>query len=667
MKKIISFATVAFVVLFAQSAFAATPSLSVYATGSGDQVTVSINGDANQSVLLFYNKQGTGLTIESLGTTNSSGSLSVTVYSSSLGITSGTQVYVRTGGTGGPQSNTASWPVSAESSVTLSQSSLIVSAGSSDSITATKIGSGLYVSNNSNPSVANISVNNDKITVSGNIAGTTNVTICSIGATGNCPNLSVIVQTAGANQLTFSQNSVTVVSGQTLPITISGGNGSYQITSNSNSNNIQASISGSVLNISTGSSDGSATITICSTDMAQCGIVKAQAGNASSVAVTFSSNSPSVAEGQSTNVNIYGPSGVQFYVSSNSQPSKIQANLSGSSLSLTGIASGTSEIKICASTGNCASLTATVTSASSNESISLSQNSLSLQPGQNTNITVIGGDQPYSLLPGNNSIAQGTLNGNILTVNGIAAGSTNINVCSAGGGCISVAVNVGNSGTVNSSSISLSPSSLSLSVGQTSYVTATGNGDYYLSGNSSPSVASVLVSGSSVTVTGKSAGVASITICQSGGSCKTLVATVSGSYVSTTPTISTPIVTTPAFVFTSYLRPGSENNEVMELQKILHDKGYLKVFPTGYYGPLTVDAVVDFQADNGIDQLGVVGPSTRAALNKISSASSPSSSSNIPSLSSISSMSVEELKTQAQSLSTLLAQILARITQLSGQ
>ncbi len=71
------------------------------------------------------------------------------------------------------------------------------------------------------------------------------------------------------------------------------------------------------------------------------------------------------------------------------------------------------------------------------------------------------------------------------------------------------------------------------------------------------------------------------------------------------------------YVFTSYLKQGSENDEVMELQKLLSKLGFLKVAPNGYFGPSTVAAVKKFQAAHGLDQLGAVGPGTRLELNTI--------------------------------------------------
>lgn len=62
------------------------------------------------------------------------------------------------------------------------------------------------------------------------------------------------------------------------------------------------------------------------------------------------------------------------------------------------------------------------------------------------------------------------------------------------------------------------------------------------------------------------------------------------------------------------LRYGSRGSEVTNLQKVLSDKGYLSVNPTGYYGTLTQDAVIRFQSDSGLAVDGIAGNNTQTAL-----------------------------------------------------
>ena len=69
--------------------------------------------------------------------------------------------------------------------------------------------------------------------------------------------------------------------------------------------------------------------------------------------------------------------------------------------------------------------------------------------------------------------------------------------------------------------------------------------------------------------------------------------------------------------FTVFLGLEDEGEDVRELQELLKCLGY---FPadqaiTGYFGPITEEAVKKFQSANDIDTFGYVGPLTRAALN----------------------------------------------------
>lgn len=62
------------------------------------------------------------------------------------------------------------------------------------------------------------------------------------------------------------------------------------------------------------------------------------------------------------------------------------------------------------------------------------------------------------------------------------------------------------------------------------------------------------------------------------------------------------------------LMRGDRDEWVTELQEALHEKGYLKVNPTGYFGTDTQAAVMAFQKDGNITVDGKAGPVTRKLL-----------------------------------------------------
>ncbi|KKW20132.1 MAG: hypothetical protein UY63_C0001G0037 [Parcubacteria group bacterium GW2011_GWA2_51_10] len=76
--------------------------------------------------------------------------------------------------------------------------------------------------------------------------------------------------------------------------------------------------------------------------------------------------------------------------------------------------------------------------------------------------------------------------------------------------------------------------------------------------------------------------------------------------------------------FTKMLQRGSRGRDVEELQKILIAAGYLDIeAPTAFFGVMTEAAVKAYQEANGLEQVGVVGPKTRALLNKGTSSKMP--------------------------------------------
>jgi peptidoglycan hydrolase-like protein with peptidoglycan-binding domain len=60
---------------------------------------------------------------------------------------------------------------------------------------------------------------------------------------------------------------------------------------------------------------------------------------------------------------------------------------------------------------------------------------------------------------------------------------------------------------------------------------------------------------------------------------------------------------------------GYQDAQVTALQQRLTALGVYSGPVTGYYGALTEQAVIKYQAAHGLSQTGAVGPATRTALN----------------------------------------------------
>ncbi len=76
-----------------------------------------------------------------------------------------------------------------------------------------------------------------------------------------------------------------------------------------------------------------------------------------------------------------------------------------------------------------------------------------------------------------------------------------------------------------------------------------------------------------------------------------------------------PIVRCEAHI-TQTLQAGKESVQVHIMQLMLMNAGFLQTTPNGYFGYQTQNAVRQFQASNGITPTGVVGPSTKNAINE---------------------------------------------------
>lgn len=278
-------------------------------------------------------------------------------------------------------------------------------------------------------------------------------------------------------------------------------------------------------------------------------------GGTNGGSITFSQSSVSLQTGQTVSVNIYGGNGA-YTVTGNSASSVIQASVSGSTLvlSTTSYYTGafatpnlSSVITVCSNnTTLCGTLTVTINGGNSS-ALYFSQSNPSVGIGQTTTVTVAGGSVGtyYISSNANSSIANATINGSVITINGVNTGTTSISVCSGSSYgainlCSTLPITVTYGG--NTGGLTLSQTTLSLSLNQTSSVSILGNGisTYYIGSNTTPGVATATLSGNIVTVYAQSGGTTNINICQYSGQCATLYVTVGGG---SGPTIGTAFLT----------------------------------------------------------------------------------------------------------------------------
>ena len=271
--------------------------------------------------------------------------------------------------------------------------------------------------------------------------------------------------TSTQTSLSFSQSNPTLI-GQ-ITIGISGGSGSYTVLNNSSQNNgvVATSISGSNITLTTSSNTGSASITVCSTNMTSCGIINVTIGNAIPPStISFSQSNPTIIDGASSNISIFGPTSSFFYVSSNSNPSVVQANISSNTLTLLGIANGTSTINVCASSSNCGSLAVIVTAnttptaPNTTANVTFSQSSPTITIGQSMSINVFGpSNTTFSIASNSNSsVVQASLSGETLSLLGITNGSSVISVCASTNNCGALTITVNIAPVLNPTELSVS-------------------------------------------------------------------------------------------------------------------------------------------------------------------------------------------------------------------
>ena len=360
------------------------------------------------------------------------------------------------------------------------------------------------------------------------------------------------------NSLTLNKTSVQLAVGQSVTV---GGSAALILAANSQSTSISTSLSGSQVTI-TGRSSGSGTIILCAMNVGCSSIAVEVGAQTGQTQIAFSPDIPVYTVGQSSTIVILGGGTNGYSLSSNSNPTVLEAKLSGGNrvLYVYASAAGSSTVKICSleTPTNCSTLLVTVLD-NAVQNLTFTPTSLTLIPGLTQSTTVSGGvDNKYYISSNtNSSAAQASLSGAVVTVvGGSTAGSTVITVCSATTnnrcGTFTVTLNTTTS-TSSSNALMFSQNVVTVPVAETTNVTVTGgnNSGYSISSNSNSNVVTATVNGSSniVNLTGNAVGTSIVAVCSTsaGSTCASI-------YVTVTASLSTLILSQD----TASLTPGSK-------------------------------------------------------------------------------------------------------------
>lgn len=305
-------------------------------------------------------------------------------------------------------------------------------------------------------------------------------------------------------------SSVIIANGATSTYAIGGGSAPYTVSS-SNVSVASATVSGATLTIS-GVANGTATVTVfdAAGKSVTTNVSIGSGGTALPLYMTAPSGGVTIAVGATATYTVGGGTG--FYTVSSGNASVGTASVSGATLTIKGVATGTTQITVFDSTGAAVTTTATIGSAAAiNPLYMTAPSAVTVGVGKSSAYTIGGGTAPYTVSSSNTDVATATVSGTTLNIAGVIAGTVQISVFDVTGRSVSTSATVSN-GTVATSLYVAAPSAITLAVGAApSYVVGGGTAPYDVS-SSDTGVATASVTGTRLTITGVAAGKAQVSV-----------------------------------------------------------------------------------------------------------------------------------------------------------
>ena len=317
---------------------------------------------------------------------------------------------------------------------------------------------------------------------------------------------------------------VTLAVGETPVYSIGGGTAPYTANS-SNLNFASATVSGKTLTI-LGKAAGAATVTVFDATGKSLGTV-ATVGSSAAAAPFFVTAPEAVTVSLSTATSYAISGGVGPYTASSSNAAVALASVNGTSLSIAGLVTGVAQVSIFDALGETKVVNVTVGSGNSAFALFTTvPGTVTLGVADKPVYTIGGGTAPYTASSTNVGLVKATVSGTSLTLEGVAAGTAQIQIFDATGTSRSATVTVG-SGSPAVALFMTAPSAVTVAPSATANYTIGGGTGSYTASTSNAASASVIVVGSNLSVIGGVAGIAQVTVFDTSGASVSTVVTVS--------------------------------------------------------------------------------------------------------------------------------------------
>ncbi|MBC3907595.1 MULTISPECIES: beta strand repeat-containing protein [Undibacterium] len=352
-------------------------------------------------------------------------------------------------------------------------------------------GSQVYTVTSGNTQIAGVGINGNKFTINGVSAGKTIVTVKdSFGAV-------VLIDVtigSGADFYTTAPLDLTLTANGSGTYVLGGGSAPYTATS-SNTSVVTASASGNSLTL-TGVGSGKAVV-----------VLRDAAGKIINVNVTLGSGTVNalfttapaavtVAVGSSPAYQIGG--GTAPYSVSSSNTAIATATLTGSTFTITALATGTANIVVKDAAGVPVTIVVSVGTGATVALYTSAPNIVTIAPASAPTYIIGGGTAPYAATSSNTSVATVAVTGSTMTITGVAPGTATVRLVDSVGAPVTITVNV-ISGT--NSTLSVAPSSISGFVGDAVTIRVDGGSAPYTATSSIPGNATI-TSGATLTAAG---------------------------------------------------------------------------------------------------------------------------------------------------------------------